>query len=263
MPSDYQLFANEPQRFIKCFAKVLVCLAGATVLRLLFHPYIGEDRPLATFLFGGILIGWLCGFWSAIFSLVSGLVISLVFFDLLDLDGHMSTSAFATEVTHYFILGLLAALLTEFLHRSRKQLEDKAFQLDRNRQWLSTILTNIADSVFVVDTGGRITFANHCAESLASVAGNKVEGLPFDEVLQIYEENEAKTPVNILTEVLENRKTILHRNHRVARFANGLEIPIAISGAPVSDDSGNITSAVLVLHDVSERKNIEEQVRKN
>ncbi len=122
------------------------------------------------------------------------------------------------------------------------------------------ILNSIADGVFTVDLGWRITFFNCAAEKITGVTASEAIGQPCCEVFRasICESTCA------LKSTMETRKPVVNKPIMIFR-ADGKETPISVSTALLKDSSGRIIGGVETFRDLSLvetlRKEIDRQYR--
>ncbi len=117
-----------------------------------------------------------------------------------------------------------------------------------------TILYSIGDAVVVTDREGMIRQLNPAAEKLTGWAENDALGKPLAAVFNIIDEKTRK-PVEIPQDKLLQQGRLVELSDQIVLVTkHGVEVPIADSGAPVKNDSGEITGAVFIFMDISERR---------
>jgi PAS domain S-box-containing protein len=121
------------------------------------------------------------------------------------------------------------------------------------RNSLQTTLISIGDAVISTDTEGLIVFANPVACALLRCPVADMHGRQIDGVFRIVNEF-SRTPVeNPVRKVLRERAIAGLENHTILIAADGSEIPIDDSAAPIQQD-GQLLGVVLVFRDVTERR---------
>ena len=141
----------------------------------------------------------------------------------------------------------IEALNREILERQRTQAKLRA-----EREWLRTTLASIGDAVIATDEHGRVSFMNAVAESLTGWTQADASGQSLDVVFDIINEETRQPVANPVATVLTQRTIVGLANHTVLIAKDGTERPIADSGAPILDESGNILGVVLVFRDVTD-----------
>ena len=160
-----------------------------------------------------------------------------------------------------FGLLVMAAVTIHRGMRRRQMLITSLESSDREtreaRDWLQTTLRSIGDGVIATDRKGKITFLNGVAQELTGWSQESAAGADLAEVFVITNE---KTGV-----IVENPAFLALREGRVVGFANhtkltakgGKAVPIEDSAAPIRDEYGEVTGAVLVFRDATERQQAE------
>ncbi|MDM7925528.1 MAG: PAS domain S-box protein [bacterium] len=133
--------------------------------------------------------------------------------------------------------------------------------LAQREEWFSTTLRSIGDAVLTLDSGGRITFMNGTASRLTGWDMADASGLPVERVFRIVSEESGRPVENPVRKVLRDGRYAGLADHTLLIRKDGLRIPIDDSGAPIRDDRGRLTGAVLVFKEISERRKAESEIR--
>lgn len=132
---------------------------------------------------------------------------------------------------------------------------------ESERRYVAT-LSSIGDAVIATDDQCRVTFMNPVAESLTGWSRKEAAGRPLIDVFRIFNEETREPVEDPATKVLRLGAVVGLANHTVLISRDGREVPIDDSGAPIIDDHGGIAGIVLVFRDISERRRIDEALRK-
>src|SRR5919199_1565112 len=142
----------------------------------------------------------------------------------------------------------------------RKQTEEALqYQLDFTR----TIANNAADSLFLWDAEGRVMFMNPAAEQTFGWRQEELLGEVLHDVMHHHHPDGRPYPISEcpLVRVFESGRTL--RDHEDVFFRrDGTPIDVSCSQAPIVVD-GEITGAVLVVRDITERKRAEEALKQS
>jgi len=190
---------------------------------------------------------------SVIFSLF--LLTNLAFAQLKDAFLLVQNLVIILLLTHVMYHGKVEKGLRE---RERKRTE-KAIQ--EREQWFAATLKSIGDAVITTNNEGAITFMNPVAEALTG--WKHEDSLGRDIVFNPIIDEEVPAPTeNPAKESLQKEIVIDIGEDSLLIARDGTKIPVEYSGAPIKDDTDNVTGFVLVLHDITERKRAEEELRK-
>lgn len=140
--------------------------------------------------------------------------------------------------------------LSIYRHQLERQLKDR-------EQWLNTLLNSIGDAVIATDNQSCITLLNPVAEALTGWSYEEALGKCATEVLHLSHEETRSLIESPITQALEEDRIVGIPEKTILIAKNGTEIPIDDSAAPVKDEQGEITGAVIVFRDVTERKEAE------
>jgi PAS domain S-box-containing protein len=144
--------------------------------------------------------------------------------------------------------GYLGSARRRALYRTLYRTERRRSELDRE---IRATLYSIGDGVITTDARGCVTRVNPVAEQLTGWSEADAIGKPIQEVFRIINEDSRATVDNPVDHVLREGAVVGLANHTLLIARDGVERPIADSGAPVRDASGAITGTVLVFRDQS------------
>ncbi|MBU7586682.1 MAG: response regulator [Nostoc sp. TH1S01] len=129
----------------------------------------------------------------------------------------------------------------------------------QREQFLSTVLRGMGDGVIVVDLQLNIKYMNQVAETLTGWQLPEAKNQALDKVFQIIEEQTQLPVVNPITLALEQENTVYLIDRTLLITKDKKTIPIADSAAPLRENNGKITGAVLVFRDDTQRRLTQER----
>ena len=131
-------------------------------------------------------------------------------------------------------------------------------RLQESEEWLRTTLMSIGDGVIAVDVEERVRSINHVAAELTGWPEEEAVGRPVSEVFNII--NEDRTPVEDMPVTKAIREGVFTGNIKFILITKtSLEIPVEDGAAPIRDEKGQITGAVVVFRDIREQRRHEEE----
>ncbi|MCX5872779.1 MAG: response regulator [Deltaproteobacteria bacterium] len=147
--------------------------------------------------------------------------------------------------------------------RGRRKLGEQNRQIEEQTHRLQNITANMGEGLYVVDRSGVITFVNPAAEHLIGSFTPEMLGKKIDHFVEFELIKNDETVV-----ILDPALKAMEDGHRFSDESNmkihrtGGVIQVSFTSAPIIE-YGSVTGAVTVVEDVTERKNIEIELRQS
>jgi PAS domain S-box-containing protein len=135
-------------------------------------------------------------------------------------------------------------------------------KLRMSEKWFSTTLKSIGDAIIATDNLGNIKFMNGIAERITGWTLEQCNGKSLNHVFNIINEKTLEKIENPVEKVLRDGSLVSLENHTALICKNGNKVPIEDSAAPIKSDNGDIQGVVMVFHDLTEKKKLQEQLIK-
>lgn len=155
---------------------------------------------------------------------------------------------------HVGVTALLVVLV--LFVGGRKNAEHR---LREQGELLMVTLSSIGDAVIATDLDGKITFINPTAERLTGYSRDEATGAALDQVFRIVGEEDRLPVENPLAAIRRDGNVVGLANSTILISRDGKETQIDDSGAPIKDANGNVIGAVIVFHDVTGRRQAEQE----
>jgi PAS domain S-box-containing protein len=135
--------------------------------------------------------------------------------------------------------------------------KERTEQLAEEKELLAVTLSSMVDAVIAVDADNRIMLFNKASEQLTGWRFEEVRGKPVDEIIRLINEQTKQPAESPIDMVIESRRIESGTDHDalVARF--GRECPVSATAAPIRRNDGTMTGIVMVMHDVSQQREID------
>ncbi|MEK7338600.1 MAG: ATP-binding protein, partial [candidate division NC10 bacterium] len=160
------------------------------------------------------------------------------------------------NIAGFFLVALLSSHLAERLRETARRLEERSLDLRTLESLHRDVVANIPSGLMTLDPRGRIVAFNRAAEAITGYAETEVRDRPYEAAgfgevpgVAAFVERGAPPPALAAAEVTVARR-------------NGVRIPVGISLSPLWDQEGRVRGLVAVFQDLSEKKRIEEQLRR-
>jgi PAS domain S-box-containing protein len=186
--------------------------------------------------------------------------------DLLQKQQQLSRRSYAVSQTSHLLTAAVGLLMVGAVYwlllRSLSARQKAAQAIYEQRQWFEKTLASIGDAVIVADAQGRVTFLNSVAQTLTGWREDQAKGQPLDAVCQIVSENPRKLLENPVTKVLVSGRIVGLSNRALLIDRSRTRRPIDDCAAPIKDQKGRVVGVVLVLRDITDRRRVEEALRR-
>jgi PAS domain S-box-containing protein len=134
-------------------------------------------------------------------------------------------------------------------------------QLREQRAWFEVTLSSIGDAVITTDVRGHVTFLNPIGEAMTGWSLQEARGVHLERIFRIVNEHTRQPVANPVSQVLREDAIVGLANHTVLIAKDGTEVAIEDSAAPIRDANGAVSGAVMVFHDVTDRRRAEIALR--
>ncbi len=149
------------------------------------------------------------------------------------------------------------------LSRENAALRQQVEALEAEKQSLRAIFHSIGDAVISADAAGNILQMNPVAEALTGWNEVDAMGRTTAEVFKLVNEQTRVASESPVAQVLRNGALSRFANHTLLIAKNGTERPIANSGAPIRNETGVVTGAVLVFRDQTEERESQRSLQRS
>ena len=141
------------------------------------------------------------------------------------------------------------------LHRHRADHEAQSRSV-----WLDATLSSVSDGLIATDRGGRIKFVNPAAERLTGWLRAQAIDHDVSEIMRAAPDGIEWTPADAARSVLGSGGEASTGPVLTLARIDGTEVTIELRAAPIKTAGDAAGGAVLLFHDVSERRRHEEQL---
>ncbi|BAY12328.1 GGDEF domain-containing response regulator [Calothrix sp. NIES-2098] len=143
-----------------------------------------------------------------------------------------------------------------FKHQMSKKYEEE-------KQRLTAIINSMGCAVVVTYANGSIQMMNPVAEALTGWRQDEAYGKDLAEVVTLIDKDMDEVIDNLANQAIQAGEILNLPDNCTLLAKDGKKVPIGDSVAPIRDLDGNVNGAVLVLQDISKRKQTEAQLLRN
>ena len=164
-------------------------------------------------------------------------------------------------VTQFNMLKVLDPTeLFDVIETLQKELDERTNQLQQEKELAQVTLQSIGDGVITTDVRGNIVNFNPMAEHLTGWKIDEVKGIFVSDVFNIINEYTREPVENPIEKALQENKVFGLANHTILIARNGTEYAIEDSAAPIRNRQGQTIGAVIVFRNVTESRNLANQL---
>jgi diguanylate cyclase (GGDEF)-like protein/PAS domain S-box-containing protein len=124
-------------------------------------------------------------------------------------------------------------------------------------------MQSLGEAIVATDLDGHLTYLNPAAEKLLGIGRAQALGRLLEEIVGLVDENDRKLLADPVREALGGGNGNPHNLSRRAVLlgkASGEERAIELAASPIRDQTGEVTGAVVLLHDVTELRGLHRQM---
>lgn len=127
--------------------------------------------------------------------------------------------------------------------------------------WLTATLRSIGDAVIATDEAGQVRFMNPLAEQLTGWSQEEAAGRHVESIFHIVHEHTRAPVLNPAVDALALGVPVTLSPDTILIDRHGVERPIDDSAAPIRARDGAVAGGVLVFRDISEKRELESNLR--
>lgn len=183
----------------------------------------------------------------------SGLV-SKKEFQFIRKTGECFTGLFSAKVIS--IAGGGRMLTTLYDISEKKHLQDV---IKSERNFMRTLLDNLPDPVYVINSEGRFVLSNHAHTRF--IGSDEETAVAGKSLIDFFNKEDAEKIQNEINSVLREGKRIIDKIELLRNPENGFPCWQLTSRIPLYDDEGKTVSVLNISHDITEKKRSEDALR--
>jgi diguanylate cyclase (GGDEF)-like protein/PAS domain S-box-containing protein len=174
-------------------------------------------------------------------------------------EGNLQSRVKINSSKEFTLLGSSVNRLGSILELQKireQELESAQQALFEAKEMAEITLHSIGDGVISTDINGCVQYLNPVSERLTGWKNHDAIGLPIENIFNLVDELNKVPLANMVRLCLQENQILLSDKHALLIAKNGQESAIDSSGSPIHNRQGKLMGAVLVFHDITERRNM-------
>jgi len=233
--------SSDSRKYLLVYASVVALTLAALGCSKLLGPFIQPNYFLPFIAAELVSTCWFGRAGGGPAAVLATLVVGYVYIPGCLVDWHESIRLLTFTV--------VSVLIVQLTHEMRS-----------SQQRSAAMLSSICDAVVVTDKQGNIVFVNEAATHLSGKSLEESRGLPLDQVYGLRNEEPGEPQSIAITDVLQQGVTVTAPRSGLYSQPDGQQISLEESIAPIRDDDGKVTGAVLLLRDVTQRRQVQDEL---
>ncbi|WP_017651679.1 GGDEF domain-containing response regulator [Fortiea contorta] len=131
------------------------------------------------------------------------------------------------------------------------------------KQRLASTIQSMGCAVVVTFANGCVQMMNPIAEALTGWLQNEAYGKDLSEIVNLVDRDLDEVMGNLATKAIKTGRVLHLPDNCTLITKDGMKIPVGDCVAPIRDVDGNINGAVLVLQDITQRKQAEAKLMRH
>ncbi len=157
----------------------------------------------------------------------------------------------------------LSAALVRLNTELEKRVNKRTLELNRQQIFLGTVLENISDGIMVCDEQGRLSLYNQASRDIHGIKDSNLSVEKWKNHYQFYKAD-GITAISSENAPLSRafQGDVFKDREIIVEHTNGDKRNLLCSGKPMYNEQQIKQGAVVSMHDITDRKNMEDELRK-
>ncbi len=151
--------------------------------------------------------------------------------------------------------------MSESFSQLFQAVSDRQGSLVKSQEDLKTVISAIGDGVLVVDLHGVITHVNPAMAQILGMEKEEALGKHFTHIIRIVNRLTGKIVPSTLEEVLRTSQSASHESPVILFAQNGRQFYVDSLSTPLFDTHGNLSGAVMMVHEQTDKLLVESQLK--
>lgn len=162
------------------------------------------------------------------------------------------------SIVSFLVLLFILPFMLHFMNAIKTIIKER----EQANKWNRTILNNLGDGIYTLDSSGNLTYLNNEAEKMLGWTFEELKGKPIHPIIHYQKPDGSHLPFEECPISLSMKNNDVYRSDNEVFFhKDGSRIQISMVGAPLLDHN-TLIGSVACFRDVSQQKSIKAQLLK-
>jgi len=150
--------------------------------------------------------------------------------------------------------------ISRFINSAIQNMRNQELEAYQAKEFAEVTLRSIGDGIVTTDKYGKIMFMNPVAEHLSGYLLDEASGKQLTDVMQLICEKTNNNLPHPIDSCLASNEIIDIESDCVLVHKDGTHIPVTNSAAPIQDNKKQLLGGIMVFHDVSEARSLQQEL---
>jgi len=155
---------------------------------------------------------------------------------------------------------LLIGIIFYFLFKEIQYNQNVSEELRIRKDHFRVTLSSLGEGLITTDKEGHVVYMNPAAEKLTGWNWQEAKHQPLKNVYEVVNETNGLHGEDMVSRMVRKGEKIELENNTILKARDGRQYIISNNGAPLYDLHGNITGAVVVFNDITEKREREQKL---
>jgi PAS domain S-box-containing protein len=266
--SSSNLLSERSSTSLLRYGVALLAVGLALLVQMLLIPWFEtspDATPFLTFFAAVMVAAWFGGLGPGLLATAVSAVLSKYFFFFPQYELQIVSVGAGLRLVVFVLEGILISALVGMMHSARRRAEARTLQSRRDQKNLSQseehfrlLVEGVEDyAIFMLDPGGHVTSWNAGAEHLCGYRAEEIVGEHFSRYYTREDVDRGYPKEKLRVAAAEGH----HEEECLRVRKDGSHFWASVLVTPLKDKDGNLRGFSKIVHDVTERKKNEEELR--
>lgn len=160
------------------------------------------------------------------------------------------------NICAFYLVAFLSSYLSQSLKKTNEQLQEASSDLSELQVFNKNILQSMSSGLLTTNLLGKITSYNRAAEEITGYKFEEAYGADLHQILPgVYQEE--------IFDIMGRTNHLPYRFQKMVKSKKGVNMFLGMTASTLQDNENQITGLTMIFQDLTELKEMEEQVKRS